>query len=156
MDAPPQLIYQFEVLWRDRIAPHVEDGGDATAELERLQSALRSPLPLDYIRLQQLIGNRSKHVFPNLNCSIADADRLTAELPSLLEQKGFESGFMRDRALAFGENADYVYFVDLATGLDDPMAFSISRCRDEEGFDGRGSMMQVFLDVAKRRWANEP
>ena len=152
MYAPPQLIDQFEVLWRDRIAPHVKYGGGISAELERLQSALRLPLPPDYVRLQQLIGNRSKHVFPHLSCSITDAERLTAELPSILAQMGFESGYMKDRALAFGETAYYVYFVDLATGLDDPMVFWFSRSRIGEGYVGRGSMMQVFLAHAEGRW----
>jgi hypothetical protein len=85
------------------------------------------PLPLDYVRLQHLIGSQSKRVFPNLACSLADADRLTEELPGLLAQKGFGSIHMKNRSFAIGETVDTVYFVDLASGLEDPMAFSLCR-----------------------------
>ena len=152
MDAPPQLIDQFEILWRDRIALQVSGDGSIEAELDQLRSAMRLPLPIDYVRVLRLIGSRSKHVFPQLSCSIADAIRLTAELPDLLAQKGFGTSFLQDRGLAFAETGNEVYFVDLASGMDDPMSYAVCRLRDEHGYDSRGSMMQVFLEFAMRRW----
>jgi hypothetical protein len=152
MVALPQLIDQFETLWTERIAPHGEGGAGVADELDRLQSGLRLPASSRLCPSPAPDRSQSKRVFPNLACSLADADRLTEELPGLLAQKGFGSIHMKNRSFAIGETVDTVYFVDLASGLEDPMAFSLCRAQEEEGYYGRSSMIQVFLDDAKRKW----